>query len=460
MPVTIQFLGAAGTVTGSTYVVSDGTTKILVDCGLFQGEREWRERNWNAPRFSPQEISAVVLTHAHIDHIGMLPRYQKFGLQAPIYSSPATAELAELLLLDSGRLQEEEASYRAKTGRSRHHPPLPLYTEADAQECVRRFRPIAINTTIEVAHGVSASWSPMGHILGACSLTLDIGGKRIVFSGDIGRYGEPVLLDPQPVQMGDILLIESTYGDRLHNHVTDVRDILADVINRTTKRGGVTLIPSFAVGRTQSLLYYLRELKAAKRIPDLPVIIDSPMASDATKIYQRHANEYDQQARELLARGFQPFQVPKMYFVRGRDESIALNTIQEPMVLISASGMLTGGRVLHHLRHRVSDKKNTVLFVGFQPPGSRGDWLKKGNRSLRLFGEEVSVGAEIAEISGLSAHGDRDELLRWCRSCAGTPATVGVVHGEPDSAASFAATLRSELGWQTFVPRYLETIEV
>lgn len=460
MPVTIQFLGAAGTVTGSTYLVSDGTTKVLVDCGLFQGDREWRDRNWNAPQFAPQEISAIVLTHAHIDHIGMLPRYQKFGLQAPIYCSPATAELSELLLLDSGRLQEEEASYRAETGRSRHHPPLPLYTEEDAQECVRRFRPVSINTIIEVARGISARWSPMGHILGACSLTLEIGGKRIVFSGDIGRYGEPVLLDPQPVQMGDLLLIESTYGDRLHNHSVDLRNTLADVINRTTKRGGVTLIPSFAVGRTQTLLYYLRELKSAKRIPDLPVIIDSPMANDATKIYQRHADEYDQQARELLARGFQPFQVPKMYFVRGRDESIALNAIQEPMVLISASGMLTGGRILHHLRHRVSDPRNTVLFVGFQPPGSRGDWLKKGNRSLRLFGEEVSVGAEIAEISGLSAHGDRDELLRWCRSCAGTPSKVGVVHGEPDSATSFAATLRSELSWQTFIPRYLETIEV
>ncbi len=460
MPVTITFLGAAGTVTGSTYLVSDGTTKILVDCGIFQGNREWRQHNWDDPSFNSSEISAILLTHAHIDHIGMLPRYQKFGLNAPIYSSPATAELAELLLLDSGRLQEEEASYRSETGRSRHHPPLPLYTEADAQECVKRLRPVAINSDVNVSAGISARWSPMGHILGACSLTLELGGKRIVFSGDIGRYGEPVLLDPQPVPMGDLLLIESTYGDRLHDHSHDVHDILADVINKTTKRGGVTLIPSFAVGRTQSLLYYLRELKAAKRIPDIPVIIDSPMASDATQIYQRHANEYDQQARELLARGFQPFQLPKMYFVRGRDESIALNSIQEPMVLISASGMLTGGRILHHLKHRVSDRRNTVLFVGFQPPGSRGDWLKQGNSSLRLFGEEVSVGAEIAEISGLSAHGDRDELLRWCRSCPGTPSSVGVVHGEPESAQAFAATLRSELGWSTFVAAYKQTITV
>lgn len=460
MSVTITFLGAAGTVTGSTYLVSDGTTKILVDCGIFQGDREWRQHNWDAPSFNPSEISAVVLTHAHIDHIGMLPRYQKFGLNAPIYCSPATAELAELLLLDSGRLQEEEASYRSETGRSRHHPPLPLYTEADAQECARKFRPVDINAKVEIATGISASWSPMGHILGACSVALELGGKRIVFSGDIGRYGEPVLLDPQPIQMGDLLLIESTYGDRLHDRANDVHDIFADVINKTAKRGGVTLIPSFAVGRTQTLLYFLRELKATKRIPDIPVIIDSPMASDATRIYQRHANEYDQQARELLARGFQPFQVPKMYFVRGRDESIALNSIQEPMVLISASGMLTGGRILHHLKHRVSDRRNTVLFVGFQPPGSRGAWLKQGNSSLRLFGEEVPVGAEIAEISGLSAHGDRDELLRWCRSCSGTPQNVGVVHGEPDSARAFASTLHTELGWKTFVATYKQTITV
>ena len=460
MAVTITFLGAAGTVTGSTYLVSDGKTKVLVDCGIFQGDRLWRERNWDQPAFNTSEIAAILLTHAHVDHIGMLPRYHKLGLTAPVYCSPATADLAQLLLLDSGRLQEEEASYRAESGRSRHHPPLPLYTEADAQESIRQLRPVAINTNVAVHSGISARWSPMGHILGACSLSLSLGGKQIVFSGDIGRYGEPVLLDPQPVTMGDLLLIESTYGDRLHSKNRDVHDLLADIINKTTRRGGVTLIPSFAIGRTQTLLFYLRELKAAKRIPDIPVIIDSPMASDATLIYQHHRDEYDPQARELLSRGFQPFQVPKMHFIRGRDESIALNSIQEPMVLISASGMLTGGRILHHLKHRVSDRRNTVLFVGFQPPGSRGDWLKRGNPSLRLFGEEVPVGAEVAEISGLSAHADRDELLRWCRSCSGTPTRVGVVHGELDSARAFASTLNTELGWSTFVPAYKDTVTI
>jgi metallo-beta-lactamase family protein len=310
-----------------------------------------------------------------------------------------------------------------------------------------------------VVDGVTAEWSLMGHILGACSITLHIGGKRIVFSGDVGRYGEPILVDPQPVEMGDLLLIESTYGARLHDS-GHLKDEMADIINRTYKRRGVVIIPSFAVGRTQTLLYYLRELKAAERIPDIPVIIDSPMASDATAIYRHHPNEYDERSKALLHRGLQPFTVPKMYFTRERDESIKLNSIEEPMILISASGMLSGGRILHHLKHRISDKRNSVMFVGFQPPGSRGDWLKRGNKTVRLIGDELPVNAEMCEVSGLSAHADRDELLRWCRSCSGTPGRVAVVHGEPDSAHHFSDTLRKELGWNSFVPGYLDTITV
>jgi metallo-beta-lactamase family protein len=299
----------------------------------------------------------------------------------------------------------------------------------------------------------------MGHILGACSITLHVGGKKIVFSGDVGRYGEPILVDPQPVEMGDLLLIESTYGDRLHNS-PGIQDALADVINRTYRRRGLVLIPSFAVGRTQTLLYYLRELKAAERIPDIPVIIDSPMALDATTIYRHHTNEYDAQSRALLNKGAQPFTVSKMFITREREESIKLNSIDEPMILISASGMLAGGRILHHLKHRISDKKNTVLFVGFQPPGSRGDWLKRGNKTMKLIGDEVQVNAEICEISGLSAHADKNELLRWCRSCTGTPGRVAVVHGEPESAQRLSETLSQELRWETFVPGYLDTITV
>ena len=459
MSVQVTFLGAAGTVTGSTYLVTYGTTRILVDCGIFQGERAWREKNWLPPHFVPEAISAVLLTHAHVDHVGMLPRYHKLGLKAPVLCSPATADLVKLLLLDSGRLQEEEAAHRTKYKKSRHDPPMPLYTEEDAKSSLELVRPCPLNTSVPVADGITAEWSLMGHILGACSITLHVGGKKIVFSGDVGRYGEPILVDPQPVEMGDLLLIESTYGDRLHNS-PGILDALADVINRTYRRRGLVLIPSFAVGRTQTLLYYLRELKAAERIPDIPVIIDSPMALDATTIYRHHTNEYDAQSRALLNKGAQPFTVSKMFFTREREESIKLNSIDEPMILISASGMLAGGRILHHLKHRISDKKNTVLFVGFQPPGSRGDWLKRGNKTMKLIGDEVQVNAEICEISGLSAHADRNELLRWCRSCTGTPGRVAVVHGEPESAQRLSETLSQELRWETFVPGYLDTITV
>jgi metallo-beta-lactamase family protein len=389
----------------------------------------------------------------------MLPRYHKLGLKAPVLCSPGTADLAKLLLLDSGRLQEEEAAFRAKHKKSRHHPPLPLYTEEDAKSALELIKPGPVNTRIPVLDGVTAEWTLMGHILGACAITLRIGGKKIVFSGDIGRYGEPILVDPQPVEMGDLLLIESTYGDRLHDG-GNLQDEMEDIINRTAKRRGVVIIPSFAVGRTQTLLFYLRELKAAGRIPDIPVIIDSPMASDATAIYRHHSNEYDERSKELLRKGSQPFTVSKMYFTREREESIKLNSIDEPMILISASGMLSGGRILHHLKHRVSDKRNTVMFVGYQPPGSRGDWLKRGNKTMRLLGDEVPVNAEVCEVSGLSAHADRDELLRWCRSCSGTPDRVAVVHGEPESARNFSALLGKEFGWNSFVPGYLDTITV
>jgi metallo-beta-lactamase family protein len=460
MPITLRFLGAAGTVTGSKYLLSDGTHSLLIDCGMFQGERSWREKNWLAPDFDLRSIDAVLLTHAHIDHTGILPRCHALGLKAPVWCSPATAELTQLLLIDSGRLQEEEAEFRTSHKRSRHTPPLPLYTEEQAKSAVSLLKPTPINTPTSILPGISAQWSLMGHIVGACSISLTIAGKKIVFSGDIGRYDQPILVDPTPAELGDLLLIESTYGDRTHHPENDPHEQLAEIISRTASRGGVVVIPSFAVGRTQTILYYLRELKAAKRIPDIPIIIDSPMAHDATSIYQHHTNEYDAAALALLKKGFQPFQVPKMYFTRERAESIKLNSIHEPMIIISASGMLSGGRILHHLKHRVSNERNTILFVGFQPPGSRGDWLKRGNKTMTLLGEEIPVRAEVCEMSGLSAHGDRDELLRWCRSCTGTPGRVAVVHGEPDSASAFSKTLKKELGWNAFVPGYGETITI
>lgn len=462
MSVSIQFLGAAGTVTGSKYLVRSGRQSILVDCGLFQGERSWRERNWQPPAFKPAEVGAVLLTHAHVDHVGMLPRYASLGLTCPVHCTEATATLGNLILLDSGRLQEEEAAWRAERGRSRHHPPLPLYTEAEAREALTRFRTVSYHRRVEVLPGIFAEWRRMGHILGAASIRLEVGGRTIQFSGDIGRYDTPILCDPEPVPPADLLLIESTYGDKLH-HTADTGSELEAVINRTVRRRGVVLVPSFAVGRTQQLLYFLRELKEARRIPsDLPVIVDSPMAREATASYARHPDEYDHAAVALLRSGRAPFMFPKLHFISDRQESIQLNRIQEPMVIISASGMLTGGRILHHLRHRISSPLNTVLFVGFQPPGGRGAWIKSGAPSLRLFSEEVPIRAEIAEISALSAHGDRSELLRWCREGMalapgdGRSGRVAVVHGEPDVAERFRLTLEEELGWNAAVPRYLE----
>jgi metallo-beta-lactamase family protein len=459
MSVKIHFLGASGTVTGSKYLVEYQDRKILVDAGMFQGERKWRDRNWNAPDFAPGEIDAVLLTHAHIDHTGMLPRFYSLGLKCPVYCTNATLDLCRLVLPDSGRLQEEEAEYRGKSGRSRHHPPLPLYTEDDAIRSLDLFKTVPFDQKVPIMEGVKAEWRRMGHILGAACIQLEVGGRSISFSGDVGRYAVPILKDPQPMNFGDLLLIESTYGDKEHREKNPL-DALAKVINATARKGGTLLIPSFAIGRCQLLLYYLRELKERKAIPDIPVIVDSPMASDATQVYTRNPEDYDEEALGILKHGRHPFHVNKMHFVRDRNESKALNSIREPMILISASGMLTGGRVLHHLMHRVTHEENTILFVGHQPEGGRGDWLKKGNPTVRIFGEEVPVRAEISEISGLSAHGDREELLRWCRSCSGKPSRVAVVHGEPETAATFRDTLAKEFSWNAFTPSYLQTIEV
>jgi metallo-beta-lactamase family protein len=459
MSVKITFLGASGTVTGSKYLIDWDGRKILIDAGLFQGERRWREKNWHQPDFNLAEVQAVLLTHAHIDHTGMLPRYHALGLKCPVYATKATNSLAQIVLPDSGRLQEEEAAYRAQEGRSRHHPPLPLYTEDDARRAVSLIRSVPFHKPVEIIQGVTAEWRRMGHILGAASIRLEIGGKVINFSGDIGRYNVPILKDPEPTEFGDLLLIESTYGDRLHGP-QDSSDALAEVINRTAKQNGVLMIPSFAIGRTQTLLYSIRELKERNAIPDIPVVIDSPMATDATKIYSSHPDDYDEEAIGILKRGTQPFHVSKLHFVRDRRESMQLNSIQEPMILISASGMLTGGRILHHLKHKITHPANTLLFVGHQPEGGKGDWLKKRPETVRLFGIELPVRASIAEISGLSAHGDRDEMLRWCKSSQNMPGRVAVVHGEPETAATFCNTLEKDMRWNAFVPNYLQTIEV
>ena len=457
----IQFLGAAGTVTGSQYLVTAGRSKVIVDLGLFQGPRELRARNWIKPAFDLNTIEATLLTHAHIDHSGLLPRFYRQGLRSPVFCSAPTRDLLEVLLPDSGHLQEEEASYRGRTGRSRHAEPQPLYTEQDAIESLKLLK--SVKTGVEVAvsaHGeLRATWNPAGHILGACSINLRTDNSSVTFSGDIGRYDVPILNDPEPVTLGDLLIIESTYGDRVHPAI-EPKEGLAEVINDAHARGGVLVVPSFAVGRTQLLLYYIRELKAEGRIPNVPVVVDSPMASDATAIYRGHPGWYDQQALAAMADKGNPFKFDKLFFTQSREESMKLNSIAQPMIIISASGMLTGGRILHHLKNRVSDPRNTVLFVGFQPPGSRGAWLKSKPSSMRLLGEEVPVRAEVREIPGLSAHADRNELLRWCKECKGTPKKVMVVHGEPEAADSLSKLLRSELGWDATPAQHGQELEI
>jgi metallo-beta-lactamase family protein len=457
--VKLKFLGASGTVTGSKYLVRSQLTSILVDAGLFQGERRWREENWLSNETDFADIDAVLITHAHIDHIGMLPRFVKMGLRCPVFCTKATAELARLLLPDSARLQEEEARYRNDSKRSRHQPALPLYTENDALKALELIREVPFSSRISISQDAHVEWRRAGHILGAASIHLEIADRRITFSGDIGRFGVPILKDPEPMLMGDLLLIESTYGDSLHTD-KDPCPVLAQIIASTAARGGVTVIPSFAVGRAQLLLYYLRELKERKLIPDLPVIVDSPMAADATTIYANSPEDYDEAALGIANRGAHPFTLSKLAFTQDRAESIKLNQIKQPMVIISASGMLSGGRILHHLKHRITDSRNTILFVGHQPVGGRGDWLLKGNKSLRLFADELPVKAQIAQIGALSAHGDRDDLLRWCRQALGQPSKVAVVHGEPEVAEKFAKTITQQLGWQAFVAQFRQEIEV
>lgn len=459
MVLSVKFLGAAGTVTGSKYLVTGHHGQILVDCGMFQGERSWNVKNWEAPHFDPKAIKAVLLTHAHLDHVGMLPRYRQLGLQCPIFCTKATLDLTRVILLDSAKLQEEEAAFRLKEGKSRHNPPLPLYTVKEAEEVIGLLTPVVVHKKTEFLPQMFATWAPMGHIIGACSIRLESPERSILFSGDIGRYSVPILKDPEPCELADLVLIESTYGDRLHGE-EDPRDELARIVQQAVQRGGIVMIPSFAVGRTQTILFYLRELKEAKRIPDIPVIIDSPMADDATAIYSANTTDYDEESYRIFRSGGSPFRVPKMGLTRNREESIKLNSIDQPMILISASGMLTGGRILHHLKQRLSNPRNTLLFVGFQPPGSRGDWIKRGAESIRIFGDEVPVRVKVEEISGLSAHGDRDELLRWARSCTGKAGKVAVVHGEPETAKKFAETLRRELQWDSFAAGYLQEVGV
>jgi metallo-beta-lactamase family protein len=460
----LHFLGAAGTVTGSKFVLDCDGYRVMIDCGLFQGLKELRLRNWEPLPLHPASINDVILTHAHIDHTGYLPRLVRDGFHGTVYTTKATADLLTLMLPDSARIQEEDAEYANRKGYSKHKPALPLYTEADAKAALRLLQGVNYEQDIRLSKFVNARFTQAGHILGSSCVQTNVqvpGSEAfsILFSGDLGRYDEPILNDPAPVHETDYLLIESTYGNRTHEDI-DPKDRLAEIINDTVARGGKVIIPAFAIGRTQLLIYYLRELEDEKRTPVIPVIVDSPMGASATKFYAKHKQEHDLDMQRLADDKRNALSTHRFSLVHGRQNSKGLNRLHEPAVIISASGMATGGRIMHHLYHNLPNPKNTVVLVGYQAEGTRGRRLQNGEKTLRLLGEDVPVNAKIETVGSLSAHADSTEILRWLGEFKRPPRQTFIVHGEPDAASALAALITEKLGWNVAIPQYQETCEL
>jgi metallo-beta-lactamase family protein len=456
----ITFLGAAGTVTGSKYLIEAEGKRLLVDCGLFEGSKELTQRNWDRLTIDPATIDWVLLTHAHIDHTGYIPRLVHNGFRGSIYSNAATRELCTLLLPDSAHLQEEDARYAARKGYSSHKPPLPLYTVAESQTALQQFREIPSNDPFTISPQFSVRPHDAGHILGATWLELTIteNGKQtlVVFSGDVGRYDQPILKDPEPPTRADVLLCESTYGDRDHP-AGSVADELAGVINGAAKRGGAVVIPAFAVDRTQLLMYYLRELGEQKRIPPLPVYVDSPMAINVTDMYVRHRADHDLKQQTNI----DPLNINQVHMTRTVEESKAINNVVSPCIIISASGMITGGRVLHHLARRLPDSRSSVLLVGYQAEGSGGRALQDGAKYLRIHGEEVPVRAQIVDIGQLSAHAGKSELVRWLSGFQAPPRQTFLVHGEPSGLNGLRDAIAQRFHWPgVTIPAYQQSFDL
>ena len=442
---TLTCLGGAGTVTGSKHLLTHGDTRILIDCGLFQGLKNLRELNWRRLAVAPDTIDAVVLTHAHLDHCGYLPRLVLDGFDGEIHATAASRDVAELILLDSAWLQEKDAEFANRKGFSKHKPALPLYRVKDAERTLRQFRTVPWHKSVELPGGARLQMRRAGHILGAATVQIDIGGQRIVFSGDLGRYGDNVMHDPEPVTEADYIVIESTYGNRRHDQ-SDVLEALAQVIERTVQRGGTVVIPAFAVGRAQALIYDLWLLRQSGRLKGIPVFLDSPMATSATELLQRHQPDHKLTYDECAAA------CSSVTYVRDVEESKALTANRYPKVIISASGMATGGRVLHHIAAFGGDHRNTLLFSGFQAAGTRGRKLLEGAREVKIYGHWMPVNAEVTELPMLSAHADCDELLQWLSHFERPPKHVFIVHGEPDASEALRERIIRELGWSASVP--------
>ena len=450
----LTFLGATGTVTGSKYLLTHADAKLLIDCGLFQGYKQLRLRNWSPLPMASSTLAAVILTHAHLDHSGYLPLLVKQGFRGKIYCSEATYELCRLLLPDSGHLQEEEAEYANRRGFSKHRPALPLYTRDDAERSLRYFAPLPSDQEFTPATGVRARLTPSGHLLGSTFVTISAAGRTVVFSGDLGRPHDLIMRAPTTIEGADYLVIESTYGDRAHDPA-DPRIKLGEVIRRTAARGGVIIVPSFAVGRAQALLYYVHLLKAAGTIPSvLPVYLNSPMAADVTQIYHRHRAEHRLTPEQCEA------MCGAATIVNSADESRALNSKQFPMIIIAASGMATGGRVLHHLKAFAPDARNSILFSGFQAGGTRGASILQGAAEIKIHGQYVPVRAEVTALHNLSAHADYAEILQWLGGFKSKPLRTFVTHGEPAAADALRRHIGESLAWDCHVPDYLESIEL
>ena len=464
---TITFYGGVGTVTGSKYLLESNGRKVLVDCGLFQGLKELREKNWQDPPFDPKDIDAVIITHAHIDHTGFLPRLVKLGFAGRVFTSRATGDLLKILLPDSARLQEEEADYRNRKGLTSHTPALPLYDERDAKATLELLNPVPNDgNAIEICEGFKASFNVAGHIMGASMVLVEMENARannesvkFLFSGDLGHYDQPIVKDPTVPSDCDYLMCESTYGNRLHGDVSSEIG-MAEIINEAAKRNAPILIPAFAVGRTQEVLYLIRELEEAKQIPVLPVVVDSPMAAQATQIYNRFSEEHDEEYASILAHKKHPLRTGSMMTTSTREESIRLNDMKGTRIIISASGMLTGGRVLHHAMRVLPNENATLIFVGYQAAGTVGRRILDGEREVRIMKSWIPVKCHVERVEGFSAHADWKAVLRWLGGLQTTPKTVFTTHGEPEAAEAMAGHIREEFGWNVHVPHYGETIEL
>ena len=464
---TISFYGGVGTVTGSKYLLENNGKKVLVDCGLFQGLKELREKNWQEPPFNPREIDAVIITHAHIDHTGYLPRLVKLGFKGKVYTSRATCDLLKILLPDSGRLQEEEAEYRNRKNLTKHSPALPLYDENDANAALKLLVPIPNDgSAVEITDGFKARFNVAGHILGASLVLVELEKARangdsinFLFSGDLGHYDQPIVKDPTAPTFADYVMVESTYGNRLHGNESS-EDLMAEAINEAAKNNQPILIPAFAVGRTQEILYLIRELEEAKKIPVLPVRVDSPMAAQATQVYNRFQEEHDEEYASILMQKRHPLRTGSMLTTSSRADSMKLNDEKGTRIIISASGMMTGGRVLHHAMRVLPNANATLVFVGYQAAGTTGRRIQDGSREVRIMKHWILVNCRVEHVQGFSAHADWKAVLRWLGGLPTAPKTVFTTHGEPEAAEAMAQHIRENLGWNVHVPHYGETIEL